>query len=153
MVVVFGITIFVGFGGSFFTTGRAFGLIETSDLGSTDPGFFGAGTSGLETGFAALTGLLGFCTGFFATGFFVFWVEFFFIGLAAGLETFFGAGRLAFFLAGLAGRAVFRAGRAGLRTGFLVLVERACFLVAIGYPFFETITFSDTSFTSISVPP
>src|SRR5690606_11733273 len=68
-VVVFGITTFVGRGGSFFTTGFAVGLMDTSDFGSTSPlflaaGLAGAGVADFTSGFAGA-----FLTGAFAAGF------------------------------------------------------------------------------------
>src|SRR4249919_1677914 len=79
LVVVFGITILEGLGGSFLITGFTFCLIDTNDFGSITPGFlasgFGAGASGFAAaGFGAgFTAALG--AGFamcFATGFTVF---------------------------------------------------------------------------------
>src|SRR5258705_7556943 len=61
LVVVFGITIFKGLGGSFLMTGFTLGLIDTNDLGSIVPGFFTTafGASGTATaltaGFAVTT--------------------------------------------------------------------------------------------------
>src|SRR5258705_13955880 len=75
LVVVFGITIFKGLGGSFLITGFTLGLIDTNDLGSIVPGFFttafGAWASGTTTaltaGFVGITacppaGRVGFAT-------------------------------------------------------------------------------------------
>src|SRR5258705_386926 len=57
LVVVFGITIFKGLGGSFLITGFTLGLIDTNDLGSIVPGFFttafGAWASGTTTALTA----------------------------------------------------------------------------------------------------
>jgi len=59
-IVVRGMITLPDFGGSFLITGCTFGLIDTNDLGSTAPDFFGGGSG---TGFAP------FCTGSgFATG-------------------------------------------------------------------------------------
>ncbi|HEX4876596.1 MAG TPA: hypothetical protein VFV31_07985 [Chitinophagaceae bacterium] len=168
LVVVLGITTFDGFGGSFLVTGATFGFIETNDLGSTVPGFLatglGAGAgSGLATGALATTGLATGLGAGLATGF------------AAGLVTFFGAGLAAFFGAAFAaGFAGFFAGfgadfftvflaagflaagfppdrRAGLGAGLAAFLGACFFLVAINYPFFDTITFSKTSFISIPI--
>ena len=75
LVLVFGITTLVAFGGSFLVIGDTLSLIDTNDLGSTWPGFlattFGAGGSGLAATFGAglATGFATtFDTGFFATG-------------------------------------------------------------------------------------
>ena len=58
-MVVFGITTLPVRCGSFLTTGRTVGFMETSVLGSTWPFFtagLGAGASGLATGFAGALG-------------------------------------------------------------------------------------------------
>src|SRR3977135_4480349 len=55
LTVVFGITTFVGLGGSFFITGFAVGLIDTKDLGSTAPFFFTAGFAATGGGGACFT--------------------------------------------------------------------------------------------------
>jgi len=122
LIVVFGITTFVGLGGSFLITGLAVGLIDTKDLGSTAPFFFFATgwgatggaclTSGLCGGFAACeaagfleaTVFLGadLAAIFFDTGFsFFLLAAFLAAGFARGFfATFLGADLVGFFEAG-----------------------------------------------------
>jgi hypothetical protein len=136
-VVVFGITILDGFGGSFFITGFAVGLIETNDCGSFPDfltmGFGGcACCTGLGSGFATgLTGTLG-ATGFAAT------TGFFTAGLAMGFDDFFATGALAAFLtagflatAFFAGFAAFAGLDAFFATGFVAFFGAGFFLLAI----------------------
>src|SRR5882724_2990034 len=70
LIVVLGITTFVGLGGSFFTIGFVAGLMETSDFGSTAPFFLATGlTTGGGAGVAGFTsGLCGTFAATFATG-------------------------------------------------------------------------------------
>jgi hypothetical protein len=134
LVVVFGITTFVGLGGSFLTTGFAVGFIETNDLGSGAP-FLPAGFTGGAAGFTSGFGVA-FATGA-GTGFLIGTV---FLGVdLAGvffdtdLSFFLGAGppegRAGFFAAGLA---------RGFLTAFLAgaFLGAGFFLVAILSGFF-----------------
>jgi len=119
--VVFGITILDGLGGSFFITGFAVGLIDTSDCGSKAPGFFttgggvtsaGLAATGLGSGLAA-TAFAG--AGLFAgSAFLAAGLAAGFVALAAGLAGFAlaGAGLAAFLAAGF-----FAAGLAALAFG------------------------------------
>jgi hypothetical protein len=131
-VVVFGMTTFVGFGGSFFKIGLIAGFTDTKDFACASCFFKGAGcfAMGLSSGFFET----GFTSCFFTAAF-----------LAAGFNApFLGADLAGFPLAGRAGLAIaflvdaFFAGftapptcRAGfLVAGFPVLCE-AGFLVGI----------------------
>src|SRR4030095_7775343 len=125
LVVVFGITTFVGLGGSFFTIGFTVGFTETKDFA---PSFFFV----VACSFA--TGLLAVAT-FFATGFFtvIFFTGFF---TAPFPDTCFaGFFAIVLFTAFFAGLALPTAW-----TGFLVAgfppFGRAGFLVGILLPFF-----------------
>ncbi|HJS53065.1 MAG TPA: hypothetical protein VJ765_00935 [Chitinophagaceae bacterium] len=109
-VVVFGITTFTGFGGSFFTIGFIWGFTETRDLFSWPAAF---GLAGFSAVFLAAI-LAGFCgTAFFWAGLAAFLgapfltgflgVDFFVTVFFTGLVAFFCAGffllaiRLSFF--------------------------------------------------------
>jgi hypothetical protein len=130
-VVVFGITTFKGFGGSFFTIGFITGFTDTKDFAVISCFFKGAGSfaAGLRT-FGAGAGFLetGFVSGFLAIIFF-----------ATGLvSAFLGAGLAGFFAI------VFAAFFADLAlpegVGFLAAIfptfGRAGFLVGILFTFF-----------------
>ncbi|MFN8289347.1 MAG: hypothetical protein U0U70_03700 [Chitinophagaceae bacterium] len=124
LVVVFGITILAGFGGSFFITGCTFGFMETRDLGSTPPFLTGAGGSAFATGAGA--GLAGAFGAGLGAGFAAFGLGAF----ATGLAAFLGAGLTAFLGAGLGADffTVFFA--AGLAAGFFLGAGLAAFLGA-----------------------
>ena len=106
-----------------------------------------AGGAEREDRIGAATGLATGLAGAFATGF-----------LATGLAAFLGAGLAAFLAAGLGAdffTVFFAAGfleAAFLGAGLAAFFGACFFLLAIVYPFFKTITFSKTSFISISVP-
>ncbi|MDP4263958.1 MAG: hypothetical protein Q8941_15630 [Bacteroidota bacterium] len=141
LIVVFGITTFVGLGGSFFITGFVAGLIETSDLGSTNPFFLATGlTTGGGVGVAGFTsGLWGVLATTFEAGL----AAGFFSGtvfLDAGLAAIFLDTGVSFFL----GAAFLLA--TGFETGFLTaflgadlaagFLEAGFFLLAIQLAFF-----------------
>jgi hypothetical protein len=118
LVVVFGITTFVGFGGSFLITGLAVGFIETRDLGSFGFGFFigaggaGGGAAGFASTFLAATGAALFATGltaFGATGLAAFLTTGFegLAALAAGFAVFLATGLGVFLAAGFFGAGFF----------------------------------------------
>ncbi|HLF47520.1 MAG TPA: hypothetical protein VI548_13910 [Chitinophagaceae bacterium] len=132
-VLVLGITIFVGFAGSFFTVDFITGFTDTKERAISKFDFFAAAFTGFATIFLAA----GLATGFFATTFLAglaafFSPVFFAVTFTAFLETVFltgliEAGFLAvFFLAGFT--VFFGTGLPAGRAGF--------FFVAIGLSFF-----------------
>jgi hypothetical protein len=140
-VVVFGITTFIGFGGSFFKMGFGVGFTDTRDFGAAT-GFL-IGTCSFAAGLLTALGGCGFfemalATTFFVMGFFP--TDFVAPFLGAGLAGFPPAGRagfaIAFFDAFFAGFAAPPDGRTGFLVAGFPVLRGAGFLLGILLPFF-----------------